>query len=69
MTRVPQPPDLPDNLPAPVVAYIRALEATIAELTAQATGPGLPHTRVGPGPFLISHGVSFRRRKSNNYAS
>jgi transposase len=38
MTPVPQPPDLPDNLPAPVVAYIRALEATIAELRVQVTG-------------------------------
>ena len=32
MTLVPQPPDLPDNLPPQVVAYIRVLEATIAEL-------------------------------------
>jgi transposase len=37
MTPVPQPPELPDHLPAPVVAYIRALEATIAERTAQVT--------------------------------
>jgi transposase len=35
MTPVPQPPELPDNLPAPVVAYIRALEATIAVLQAK----------------------------------
>ena len=32
MTLVHQPPDLPDNLPPQVVAYIRVLEATIAEL-------------------------------------
>ena len=32
MTPVPQPPDLPDNLPPQVVAYIRVLEATITEL-------------------------------------
>lgn len=35
MTPVHQPPDLPDNLPPPVVAYIRALEATITELVAK----------------------------------
>lgn len=35
MTLVPQPPELPDNLPAPVVAYIRALEATVAALVAE----------------------------------
>jgi transposase len=35
MTPVPQPPDFPDNLPPQVVAYIRALEATIAELKAE----------------------------------
>jgi transposase len=35
MTPVPQPPELPDNLPAPVVAYIRALEATIGVLQAK----------------------------------
>ena len=32
MALVPQPPDLPDNLPPQVVAYIRVLEATLAEL-------------------------------------
>ena len=35
MTLVPQPPDLPDNLPPRVVAYIRVLETTIAELVAK----------------------------------
>lgn len=35
MTSIPQPPDLPDNLPPAVVAYIRVLEATIAELKAE----------------------------------
>ena len=38
MTPVPQPPDLPDDLPPHVVAYIRALEATMAQLTAQVRG-------------------------------
>ncbi|QJW95738.1 IS66 family transposase [Frigoriglobus tundricola] len=38
MTPVPQPPELPSDLPPQVVAYIRILEATIAELTAQVTG-------------------------------
>jgi transposase len=37
MTPVPQPPDVPDNLPPQVVAYIRALETTIAELKAEVT--------------------------------
>jgi transposase len=32
MTPVPQAPELPDNLPPQVVAYIHALEATITEL-------------------------------------
>jgi transposase len=35
MTPIPQPPDLPNNLPPQVVAYIRALEATITELRAE----------------------------------
>ena len=35
MTAVPQPPEMPENLPAPVVAYIRALEATITALVAE----------------------------------
>ena len=35
MTPVPQPPDVPENLPPQVVAYIRVLEATIAELKAE----------------------------------
>jgi transposase len=35
MTPVPQPPELTDNLPPQVVAYIRALEAKIAELVAK----------------------------------
>ncbi|QEG25977.1 Transposase IS66 family protein [Gemmata obscuriglobus] len=35
MTPVPQPPELPDNLPPAVVAYIRALEATITALVAE----------------------------------
>lgn len=35
MTPVPQAPDLPDNLPPLVVAYIRTLEAKIAELEAR----------------------------------
>ena len=38
MTRVPQAPELPSDLPPQVVAYIRILEATIAELAAQVTG-------------------------------
>ncbi|QJW95850.1 IS66 family transposase [Frigoriglobus tundricola] len=38
MTPIPQPPELPSDLPPQVVAYIRILEATIAELTAQVTG-------------------------------
>ncbi|QEG28631.1 hypothetical protein GobsT_34140 [Gemmata obscuriglobus] len=38
MAPVPQPPDLPDDLLPHVVAYIRALEATIAQLTAQVRG-------------------------------
>ncbi len=35
MALVPQPPDLPDHLPAPVVACIRALETTITECVAK----------------------------------
>jgi transposase len=35
MTSIPQPPDFPDHLPPQVVAYIRVLEATIAELKAE----------------------------------
>lgn len=34
MTPVPQPPDLPSDLPLAVVAYIRALEAAVTELRA-----------------------------------
>ncbi|AWM38606.1 Transposase IS66 family protein [Gemmata obscuriglobus] len=34
MTSVPQPPELPSDLPPAVVAYIRALEATVAQLQA-----------------------------------
>lgn len=35
VTPVPQPPELPDNLPPAVVAYIRALGATITALVAE----------------------------------